>query len=514
MDSRLLIVKAISLIFRENEPSEPIGDSGALVKDALKIINHKTDRIALQDFGGTEPLAELRSTLNRLISHKKTGTTNKAELLQKLRVNTDGDETLYDALADGISPDLTPEEREEECRSHRVAIKLFIDEQKAMDLVKTAYHLMKFNDGSVMAGTVLREMMSKLEPYQNLGAANANQQRGYSEITISKPDSIKKAFKAIKDLKSGQLGMQLGMQGFNEMAGDSKKFQRGDFWLVPAPSYSYKTGTMKAFVRQLAMHNVPHMIDPAKKPLIVFWSVENENTDILRAVYVAIWALLYNEEVIVDDVDEADVAIFVHEHLGRHGYDVKFIRSNPATTGFSSIMDAVDGWKQEGYEIHAMIIDYVAKLSTAGCISGGANGQDLVDLVSRLRNFMAVEYILCFSPHQLNGEARRMRDDGIPNVVRKFSGSGAYYSKAKDVYQEIDGEIVCNIKVINTTSYLEYYMGKNRNNSNVKESKKYLMYPLDDLTGLRDDLDGPATHMSKPPQSNNGFSNAFSGGVF
>ncbi len=511
MDSRLLIVKAITLVFREREPEEPLYDSSSLVKDALSIITHKTDNIASQDFSGVDPIVELRSTLNRLISHKKEGKLNKSELLQRLRINTDGDDVLYNALLDGIEADLNAEERDELCRQNRMAIKAFIDEAKAQELIKTAYHLLRFNDGSVQAGNVIAEMMNKLEPYRHIGAGAITRSRGYSEVTISKPDSVKKVFKQIKDLKGGQLGMRLGMQGLNDMAGEAGKFQRGDFWLVPAPSYSYKTGTMKVFVRQLAMHNTPHMIDITKKPLIVFWSLENENTDILRAVYVAIWSLLYGTEVDIDSVDEEEVAAFVHEHLGRNGYDVKFIRSNPADTGYAEIMDACDTWKQEGYEIHSMIIDYVAKMSTKGCIQGPM-GSDHVDLTSRLRNYFSVEYILGWSPWQLNGEARRMRDDGVPNVVRRFGGSGAFYSKAKDVYQEIDGEMVCNIRVINGVSYLEYYLGKNRNNSNIRESRKYAMFALDECTGLRDDIDGKDTRITKPPVAG-GFSSGFGGGL-
>lgn len=512
MESRLLLVKAITLVYRESTLQSKTDSSTAMIRDALAIIDTAEDKVSRGDFTGNDPLVELRSTLNKILSHNGDEPLDKKDLLQRILVNTDGDTTLYQAMYDGINGDMSEQECSIYCRNQVNEIKEFIDSQRALSFIKTAFHMLRNSRNDVTPGQVINEMMTRLEPYRNIGNSKVGKTRGYSEVDIFDQNSMAEVFKNVRVAQAGLGGLQTGMQALNEMAGPTKKFTMGETIFVPGSAFSFKTGTSKAIIRQWAMHNTPTLRNPTKIPLLVFWSVENETYTTLRDVYRACWYLEHRdaqgfdsmEPEVVEDiyqkhiVDLTDEAMgeYVKTNLGRNGYHVKFVRSNPAETDYLEIINAVDEWKREGYEIHGFVLDYLEKLNTRGC-SQGVAGADIKDLLSRLRNFFSVEGALFWTPHQLNGEARIRRDNGEKNWIQKMSGSGTHYARCKDLYQEIDVEVVVNCFIYNTVKHLEYCLGKNRNNPSVPEGKKHAMFKLCTFTGLRDDIDREDSKIKK-----------------
>lgn len=512
MDSRLLHVKAITLTYRESTLKSKSDMSAPLIRDALAIIDTAEDKVARGDFTGTDPLVELRKTLNKILSHNGDEPIDKNDLLQRLLVNTDGDDVLYSALKDGIEADMSEQECTIYCRNQIGEIKEFIDTQRALSFIKTAFYMLRTSRNDTSPGNIINDMMTRLEPYRNIGASTSTKTRGYSEVDIFDHGSMTEVFKNVRIAQAGLGGLQTGMQGLNLMAGPTKKFTMGETLFVPGSSFSYKTGTSKAIIRQLAMHNTPTMRDPNKIPLLVFWSVENETYTTLRDIYRACWYLEHRdasgfdamEDEAVEDIyqkhieglSDDDMGAYVKANLGRNGYHVKFIRSNPAETDYLEIINRCDEWKRAGYELHGFVLDYMEKLNTRGCAQGVA-GADIKDLLSRLRNFFSVEGSLFWTPHQLNGEARIRRDNGEKNWIQKMGGSGTHYARCKDLYQEIDVEIVVNCFMYNTVKHLEYYLGKNRNNPAVPEGRKHAMYRLCPFTGLRDDIDREDSKIKK-----------------
>lgn len=519
MDSRLLLVKAITLVYRESTLQSKSDSSTALIRDALAIIESDADKVARNDFTGNDPLVELRATLNKILSHNGDGPLDKKDLLQRLLVNTDGDDVLYTALKDGIDGDMSEQEATIYCRNQLNEIREFIDSARALSLIKTAFYGLRASKGDLTAGEIISEMLNRLEPYRNIGNSKVTRTRGYSEVDIFDENAMTEVFKNVRLTQEGLGGLQTGMQGLNAMAGPTKKFSKGETIFVPGSAFSFKTGTSKAIIRQWAMHNKPEMKDPNRIPLLVFWSVENETYTTLRDIYRACWYLEKRDELELDtmpneevedlyqkqiaDVSDAAMSAYVKQQLGRNGYQVKFVRSNPAETDYLEIFNAVDNWKREGYELHGFVLDYMDKLNTRGC-SQGVAGADIKDLLSRLRNFFSVEGALFWTPHQFNGEARLRRDNGEKNWIQKMSGSGTHYARCKDLYQEIDVEVVVNCFTYNTERMLEYYLGKNRNCPSVPEGRKHAIYPLCAFTGLRDDIDREDSKVKKLGGGNSG----------
>lgn len=507
MDNRLLIVKMLTLAYRENSFTDRnrVGDSSDLIKEAMRIA-FKVENEQISDFGGKNPIVELRITLNQMLSHKSEEKYDKNELIQRVYINTEGDGVLYQALKEGIETDQDDEATSKQCSSIRKEIRTYIDEAKALDLLKVSYFLMKSNNGKVSPQDIVNEAIEKLSAFKSTGNADIVKTRGFTEVDINDDNSMDMVLDRVKEIKSGEGGIQFGMIDLNKMAGTSRKFRRGDSMLIPAGSYCFKSGTTRALIRQIAMHNIPFMLDPSKKPLIVLWSLEDDATNMIAPMFEALYFLERGTAADVSKFSNDEIKLYVKRHLGRNGYNVKFVRSDPALTDYSSIMTMCDKWKADGYEIHAMAIDYMAKMSTRGCVSGGSQGADLLDLFSRLRNFFSVENIFFFTPHQLNGEARSMKDNGVKDLVRRFAGSGVYYKACKDLFLETDYELSLNLTNYNTFKYLEYYMGKNRPDPTCPEGDRYVCYKICEHTGLRDDIEsGKSSGLKRPPSSGGGF---------
>lgn len=507
MDNRLLIVKMLTLAYRENSFTDRhrVLDSSSLIKEAMRIA-FKVENEQIADFGGKNPIVELRVTLNQMLSHKSEDKYDKNEVMQRVFINTEGDGVLHQALKEGIETEQDDEATSKQCMAIRKEIRTYIDEAKALEMLKLSYFLMKSNNGKVAPQDIINDTIEKLNAFKSTGGADIVKTRGFTEVDIEDDNSMDLVLDRVKEIQAGEGGIQFGMIDLNKMAGKSRKFRRGDSLLLPAGSYCYKSGSVRALMRQVAMHNIPFMNDPAKKPLLVLWSLEDDATNMIAPMFEALYFLERGTPADISKFTNEEIKLYVKRHLGRNGYHVKFIRSDPSLTDYSSIMTMCDKWKADGYEIHAFALDYMAKMSTRGCVSGGSQGADLLDLFSRLRNFFSVENIFFFTPHQLNGEARSMKDNGVKDLVRRFAGSGVYYKACKDLFLETDYELSLNLTKYNTFSYLEYYMGKNRPDPTCPEGDRYACYKLCEHTGLRDDIEsGVGSAMKRPPAGNVNF---------
>ena len=222
MESRLLLVKAITLVYRESTLQSKTDSSTAMIRDALAIIDTAEDKVSRGDFTGNDPLVELRSTLNKILSHNGDEPLDKKDLLQRILVNTDGDTTLYQAMYDGINGDMSEQECSIYCRNQVNEIKEFIDSQRALSFIKTAFHMLRNSRNDVTPGQVINEMMTRLEPYRNIGNSKVGKTRGYSEVDIFDQNSMAEVFKNVRVAQAGLGGLQTGMQALNEMAGPTQ----------------------------------------------------------------------------------------------------------------------------------------------------------------------------------------------------------------------------------------------------------------------------------------------------
>jgi hypothetical protein len=104
MDSKLILVKAVTLLYRESLLVEKESNSSDLVRTILEGI--KLPELSLSINSERECLMGLKETALYMCSSPLTTVYDKEDLLQRLKVNCSNDDKLYDAFAQGIERDM------------------------------------------------------------------------------------------------------------------------------------------------------------------------------------------------------------------------------------------------------------------------------------------------------------------------------------------------------------------------------------------------------------------------
>jgi len=165
-------------------------------------------------------------------------------------------------------------------------------------------------------------------------------------------------------------------------------FKRGHLVIVEALQHSYKSGLLRTILAQMLMCNTPIMDDPTKKPLMVLISYEDDADVIVDFYYRYLYYSEHGELPNMDEVKPTEAAKYVKDKLTIKGYNVKILRINPSDYSYKQMFNLVMRYEADGYEIHGVVCDYLAKLPTVGCVQG-ATGTDIRDMFNRTRNFFS-----------------------------------------------------------------------------------------------------------------------------
>jgi hypothetical protein len=103
-DNRLLLVKCITLLYRESMIVDKADNSSDLVRTVIEGI--KLPELSLSLNQDREHLMALKETALYMCSNSIDTTYEKDEILQRLKLNCNHDEKLYEALSQGIEKDM------------------------------------------------------------------------------------------------------------------------------------------------------------------------------------------------------------------------------------------------------------------------------------------------------------------------------------------------------------------------------------------------------------------------
>ena len=179
-------------------------------------------------------------------------------------------------------------------------------------------------------------------------------------------------------------------------------------------------------------------------------------------------------------------------------------RIDPTQSSYKHICNYIIELEAEGYEVHLVMLDYLAMVPRTGCTNTGATGSDLRDLFRRIRNFFSARKTTTITPHQLNPEAKRILRSGIPevNFVKEVAEKGLTDS-CSTLDQEVDLELFIHLFKHNRETYFAVQRGKHRLPTIVEDDKKFLIYKFPKGMPIPEDIHDPApSHMRKLPQIN------------
>lgn len=490
MDDRLILVKCITLLYRESMIAEKQENSADLVRTILESIKLPEYNLSINH--DRDVLSSLKDTALYLCSSDITTVHEKEELLQRLKVNCGSDNKLYEALEQGISKDMDEGSLKRTVLGIRKFINDVFRENEIVKHIKEASVAVNFNRDKIKnIRTFVSDLVSKLEPYQI--ESTRKDPAIVSAVDIGDAASLSTVFDEVKAMADSTGLLVTGWQGLNTMLQGG--FRRGEQAVLPALQHKYKTGFTLTLFKQLAIYNKPVMINPNKKPCLVRISFEDALATNLQFLY---QNLYFNETGKLADITSlstSHLAGYVKEKLSVNGYHIKMLRVNASEWTYKDLHNYILELEANGYEIHACIVDYLPMLPTTGC-EDGPMGHALRDLYRRTRNFFSARKITLLTPHQISTDAKQLIRDGRQDFVKLLPGMG-YYAGSKQIDQEVDLEIFLHLEKLNGRTYLTIQRGKHRGVDVLPETDMYMVLPFPVKGSIPDDLGKTPIHSKK-----------------
>lgn len=490
IDNRLLLVKSITLLYRESMLIEKESNSAELIRTVLEGI--KLPELSITMNSERDCLMGLKETALYMCINPSSTEYDKDELLQRLRVNCSNDEKLYDAFSQGIEKDMDEVGIKRTIISIRKYLRDTFTDNEIIQKISKVSNTLKFDRASISSvRKYARAMSSELEPY--LVETNSADPAVVGSIDIGDVEGLTNIFNDLNEDATSSSVLVTGWQDLNETTQGG--FRRGEAWTIPALQHKYKTGFTLSLFRQLCTLNIPKLTNPAKKPLMIRISFEDSLASNIRFLY---------ENIIENETGEmpvmekswptlelrreynAKIAKFVTDKMQATGYHIKMMRINPSMWTLRDLQDTIIKFEADGYEVHCCIVDYMPMMPTTGCDQGPA-GFDLQNMIQRARNFFSAKNILFITPWQLSSaaklELRTLRSDFIQFVAEK-----GFYRGATGIDQEVDGELFLHLNAFNGITYLEVQRGKHRGMPHIDSAEKYFALPFPAKGSIRDDV--------------------------
>lgn len=481
MDNRSLIVKSITLLFRESQLENRSDDSRDLIKTVIDGV--KTVDINLGINSERDIVSALKSTVLEMCKNGPDHIYDLNGFLQTVRLNCGQDDKIYESIKQGVDQDLSEQSLKRSIVNLRKMISNHFREEKITEiLTKAAYNFKHNRDKIKDMNMFIEELYTQLGPLQINN--NGKDPAILGEVDIGDAESTRSVFNEIKASTSSDGIMKTGWIGVNRMLQGG--IRRGETVLTSALQHNWKTGFTLSLFKQLALYNKPYMLDVTKKPLLLRISFEDDLSLNLGFLYQAI----RESEGLSGDVNDLSVeelSEYIKLKLGVNGYHILMLRVDPNLWTYKHVCNKIIELESQGYEVHVLMLDYLGLLPATGCTVGGPIGSDKREMLSRIRNFCAPRKTIFITPWQLSSTAKQMLRDGRQDLVKEIVGMGLYEG-CGSLENGTDIEIHHHIEKYQKESYLTVQRGKHRLPSVIPENEKYCVYKFPSNGPIPDDL--------------------------
>lgn len=488
MDTKLLLIRVITLLFLESLHSKKGNSSSrTLAEEVLKYIK-PPETVVMADFS-KDPTTKIRDILVWMVTQPIDTRFDRLELIQRLKLATDGEQHVYDAAVTYIESEITPDEAQAIIMSSRLDVNTFINKSIVTSLMKDHWMQAAYKPETVDWSIFVKDFINVLEPFKTLGEVDKSTL--VETVDLTDIESLTAAIReGLSTLKPEGI-IKFGWQGFNRLFGSQGGARRGEFIVVGALQSNFKSGTTLQMLKAAALYNKPYMIDPNKKPLLLRYSFENAAIIDIMNIYRSLIEEETGTKVKEDEVDPILAAIYMHEKLSVNGYKIHIEHHNPSDVTIATLEAMIEEWENKGYEIHMLNIDYLAMMSTKGCKQGAA-GQDIRDLFRRTRNITNPKNITVVTPHQLSTAAKHKLRDGVEqgDFVREIATKG-YWDSCSTIDQEYDFAVIQHLVKIGNETYVTWCLDKHRQaGTPAPFEHQYCVYKFGEVGFIPDDIFG------------------------
>lgn len=494
MKEILLLIRAITLLFRESQLDLGITSSPDIVKEVAETVRPPETAVGSSD-NDRDMVMGLRALAVGMASNPEGTKYVADDLLQRVRLLTRHDEFLYDSLKDGISGDMPEEHLRSITGSIRQELNLYLREIQALTIIRENSRKVAFERDTIPnMSEFVANFRAALEQYET--NIKEKDPAIVGVVRLSELDKIEEIFKQAQELNNDAGIMKTGWQALNRMLQGG--FRRGEECVIGALQHNFKTGFTLSLFKHLALYNTPYMLDPKKKPMLLRISFEDPLSLNLPFLYRNIKENETLEHANVTATPAREMASFIQDKLTINGYEVIIAYVNPTLWGYRDLQNYVSSLENEGFEIHVCMVDYLNMLSRTGLDNTGPMGTNIRELFRRMRNFFVPRKTIFITPHQLSTEAKMLiRQGNEENFVKDVAGKG-FWDGSKQIDQEVDLELIIHKVISDGKAWLCVQRGKHRLFTQVKEEHKFTVLPFHDVGDIRDDINGRDSSRKKP----------------
>lgn len=490
MNTREVLINTILLQYRESERGVL---NNTIPEWVLTTIRDSEGSGAVLS---ADPIKELKEIIRWTTDREQSEKIDKRELLSKVKLAVPEETVILEVLDDNMFEVDDPIEITTECVRITKKLAEYKKQVETIEVIKSASKDVMFSDKNPRHLAV--ELIDKLNGLVSGGDLEV--EGHVATVSVSNVTALADAIRQGIEASSVDGALTTGWQGMNRMCGRPNGFRRGDFICFGALQHNYKSGTLLKLAKHFARYNKPYMIDANLKPLIVHISLENNVGDNTIQLFRDLRADEFpDEEVLVEDINPEEAATYVKERMEEMGYHFEMHREEPGAFNIQSFRTLLDNYRSNGYEIHAVVLDYMNLMGKHGCI-GGNDATLIRDLFRQARSYTNPKMITLVTAHQLSGEAKFLIRQGIPNFVEEVAGK-SYWDSCKSIDQELDLEVIQHIEKRGDKKYLAFAQGKFRSTDIVPEVDKYYAQLFHPVGAIRDDIDGEAEFIRKIPSA-------------
>lgn len=490
MDVKALLAKCISLLFREGQSGE--NDlSKQLVLDVITTL-----KINSNDISGTDSTVnELKNVVLNMVS--KEHPTPYNDLIQHIRIACSSDVVLFESIQDNISFQLDEDELKRTILSYRFELNKYLKEKKATMLLDKMTFDLKFNRDKI--GDLNQYMSSNLNGIIDLVNYSGEEIPGIiCEVDLSDIDAVAEQFELIRKENDGSRTIKMPWQAMNRMTRGGLRL--GQLTTVGGLAHNNKTGvSLSMFISGCIFNNPKNLqTDQKKKPLMLLISFEDDMLIVLFNLYILLKENLENVKITDEDkqrLSSREAAEYVYKTLSNTGYDIKIVRADSSTWSYVEIQSCVLQFESQGYEIHLTLIDYLNLANKNGLTHSRADA-DIQELFRRTKNFFAAKNIALLTPVQLSPDAMELKRQGNKMLAMQIS-DGSYYEGCRGLSREPELELFVDIVKDNGRKYQTFARGKHRGQNDTPEEHKFFILEFQKIGGLRWDVNGTDTSLSK-----------------
>lgn len=331
---------------------------------------------------------------------------------------------------------------------------------------------------------LLDTSLKSIEDRQNSSDVKASE----SYIDMSDAESIQRALNTHMD-RNVRGVIKTGLQGLNRALGKRGGMGLGETFVFAANSHNYKSGILVSILIWTLAYNT-FIVEPGKRALLYFVSLENETHQNLMIVFKALYARIEKRDVNLEAISTEEITTWLMNYFKQFDVEVFIDRYTPHEFSFGKFTKRYNAFVDMGYQMILFDLDYMSEargVDPGDTVSTQGQIQLIKENYLKFVNHAKGQGYLLTTGHQLTKKAEEIAGTHR-YAVKKFNPS--MMADSSDVYRIIDGLFFMHLENnVDGHKFLTMQNRKNRGNMDTPEKDKFFAYPFTPF-GIEDDLHG------------------------